>query len=105
MEIIQLTGESGNVATHPLKHNLPTHIIFTGCYQTFQNDFNVWFIAYCYQDISWHECNSKLSASNRCYLTQQDQISRILAAMYHIHGLHAMPWMPLSYATGLNSPV
>ena len=46
MEIIPLTGESGNVATHPLKHSLPTHIIFTGRYQTFQNDFNVRFIAY-----------------------------------------------------------
>ena len=46
MEIKQLTGESGNVATHPLKHSLPTHITFTGRYQTFQNDFNVRFIAY-----------------------------------------------------------
>ena len=46
MEIIQLTGESGNVATHPLKHSLSTHIIFTGLYQTFQNDFDMRFIAY-----------------------------------------------------------
>ena len=38
--------ESGNVATPPLKHSLPTHIISTGRYQTFQNDFNVRFIAY-----------------------------------------------------------
>ena len=29
----------------------------------------------------------------------------ILVAMYHIHGLHAMPWMQLSYATALYSPV
>ena len=46
MEIIQLRGESGNIATHPLKHSLPTHIIFSGRYQTFQNDFNARFIAY-----------------------------------------------------------
>ena len=56
------------------------------------------------QDTSWHECNSKRSASNKCFSTQQDQTSRVLAAIYHIHGLHAMPWMPLSYATALNSP-
>ena len=46
MEIIQQTGESGNVATHSLKHSLPTHIIFTGHYKTFQNGFNARFIAY-----------------------------------------------------------
>ena len=56
------------------------------------------------QDISWHECNSKRSVSNKCYSTQQDQTSRVLAAMYHIHDLHVMPWMPLSYTTALNSP-
>ena len=48
MGIIQLTGESGNVANHSLKHSLPTHIIFTGRYKTFQNGFNVRFIAYGY---------------------------------------------------------
>ena len=43
---MQLTGESGNVATHSLKHSLPTHIIFKGFYKKFQNGFNVRFIAY-----------------------------------------------------------
>ena len=28
------------------------------------------------QDISRHQCNSKRSANNRCYLTQQEQTSR-----------------------------
>ena len=46
MGIIQLTRESGNVATHSLKHSLPTHINFKGLYKTFQNGFNVRFIAY-----------------------------------------------------------
>ena len=36
MEIVQLTGESGNVATHSLKHDLPTHIIFTERYEPFR---------------------------------------------------------------------
>ena len=46
MQMIQLTGEPGNVATWSLKHILPTDTIFTGRYDLFQNVFNVRFIAY-----------------------------------------------------------
>ena len=46
----------------------------------------LWFLAN--QDILRHQCNSKRSANNRCYLTQQEQA--VLVAMHHIHGLQAM---------------
>ena len=45
MEMEQLTGESGNIATHSLRHILPTHIIFIERQKTFQGGFNVRFIA------------------------------------------------------------
>ena len=47
MEMVQLIGKSGNVATQSLKHILPTHIIFTVRYiyiYNFQNGFNVRFM-------------------------------------------------------------
>ena len=34
----------------------------------------LWFLSN--QDIPRHQCNSKRSANNRCYLTQQEQTSR-----------------------------
>ena len=105
MQMIQLTGEPGNVATWSLKHILPTHTIFTGRYNLFKMFLMYGLLLMVNQDISWHQCNSKRSASNRCYIALQDQISRVRAAMYHMHGLYAMQWMQLSYATALNSPV
>ena len=32
----------------------------------------------------------------------QEQTSQVPASMYHIHGIHAMPWMQLSYFSALN---
>ena len=43
------------------------------------------------QGMSRRQCNSKCSAKNKCYLTAQEQTSRVPALMYHIHGLHVMP--------------
>ena len=44
MEMVKLTGKSGNVTTHSPKHVLLTHII-SQCIKTFQNGFNVRFMA------------------------------------------------------------
>ena len=89
MEMVQLTGKSGKVATHSLKHILPTHIIFTVRYKLFKIALmcGLWLLAN--QDISRYQCNSKRSDNNRCYLTQQGRPASL--CRHHIHGLQAMP--------------
>ena len=97
-EIIQLTGESGNVATH-WNTVCPPTLFSQSLMKLFKMVLMYGLLLMVNPNISWHNSNIKRSASNICYSTQQDQTSRVLAAIYHIHGLHAMPWMPLSFAT------
>ena len=94
-EIIQLTGESG---TH-WNTVCPPTLFSQSLIKLFKMVLMYGLLLMVNPNISWHNSNSKRSASNMCYSTQQDQTSRVLAAIYHIHGLHAMPWMPLSFAT------
>ena len=91
--MLQLTGEAGNVATHSLKHVLPTNSIFTERYNLFRMALMCGVLLLANQGMSRRQCNSKCSANNRCYLTVQEQTNRVPASIYHINGLHAMPWM------------
>ena len=93
LEMVQLTGESSNVATHSLKHVLSTHIIFTERYTSFGMALMWGLLLLANQGMSRRQYNSKCGANKRCYLTVQEQTSRVRAPIYHIHGLHAMPWM------------
>ena len=87
----QLTGESGYIATHSLKHILPTHIIFTMLYKPFRMALMCGLLCLANQIMSRGQCKSKCSANNMCYLIAKEQTSRVPASMYHLHGLHAMP--------------
>ena len=64
MEMIQLTGESGNAENHSPKHILPTHIIFTERYKLFKMVLMYGLLLPVNQDISWHQYINKRSANN-----------------------------------------
>ena len=99
METVQLTGESGNVAPHSLKHVLPTHIIFTERYNPFRMALMCGILLLANQGMSRRQYNSKCSANNRCYLTVQEQTSRVPAYISY-------SWPPCdAMNAALNSPI
>ena len=71
-EIIQLTGESGNVATH-WNTVCPPTLFSQSLMKLFKMVLMYGLLLMVNPNISWHNSNIKRSASNMCYSTQQDQ--------------------------------
>ena len=104
MEMVKLTGKSGNVTTHSLKHILPTDIIFTVHLERFKMTLMCGLLLLANQVISRHQCNSKRSANNRCHLPNDSRP----AAPSRVVSYSRPPsdaWMQLRSFTALNSPI
>ena len=94
MEMIQLTGESGNAENHSLKHILPNHIIFTERYKLFKMVLMYGLLLPVNQDISWHQYINKRSANNIIEMlfnpARADQPGRCLDVSYSWPSCDAM---------------